>query len=196
MGTGFAHCMDVMKNSSIRARQRVIAPVRVLVTVLAIWVAMTSIGVQEVRAQGEASATVTASITVVSSLEVVINQPVLSFGEVSAGRSQVQVSRTSSQAGMFTIQGGPGTTVRLQFNEPSGGALSSAASQLNITTDVYGAQTDDPSVATLIDDGDTITLNEEGEYYLYLEGTLQLAESGEVPPDDYTGTFTLVVSYD
>lgn len=183
-------------NSPNLLRQKMAKAARMLLAGLAIWATSGLLGVQEAKAQGDASATVTASITVVSSLEVVINQPVLSFGEVSADRSQVQVMRTSSQAGMFTIQGGPGTSVRLQFNRPSGGALSSPAGQLEITTDVYGAQTDDPSVASLIDDGDTITLNEEGEYYLYLEGTLELAESGEVPPDDYSGTFTLVVSQD
>lgn len=148
---------------------------------------------------GNASVMVTAAVTItpaLTSLEVIINQPILSFGEVSAGQGQARVTRTSSEAGMFTIRGAAGSSVRVRFNGPPGGALVAGQSEVDITTDVYGAQTDDPGVASLIQDGDTVTLNSDGEYYLYLEGTLEMDQGQPAPSDDYSGAFTLVVSYD
>lgn len=191
-GTGFARHTRVMKETLPRTPMVVVRGL--LAAALAVLVSV--VGLQESQAQYRATSEVTATINVISTVRVEVNQALLSFGEVTGGQGIVRVTRESSEAGMFTVHGGPGSSVRIQFDRPAGGALQSVGGEVDVTTEMYGAAVDEPSSATLLRDGDTITLNQDGEYYLYLEGTLDLPEGQQTPPDDYRGTFTLVVTYD
>lgn len=159
-------------------------------------VILSVVGLQDAHAQYRATSELAATINVISTVRVEVNQALLSFGEVTSGQGLVRVTRESSEAGMFTVHGGPGSSVRIQFDRPAGGALQSVEGEVDVTTEMYGAAVDEPGSATLLRDGDTIRLNEDGEYYLYLEGTLNLPEGQQVSPEDYRGTFTLVVTYD
>lgn len=142
------------------------------------------------------TAQVNVGVTLLSGLEVT-GQKALVFGDVAANSAPQPVYRGDTGAGKFVVSGGSDAEVTVRFIEPSGGVLEAVrgAGGMEIETRLFGSSDDNAESARRIQYNEVISLNEDGEYFFFLEGTLSVGGLTENPPGNYLGTYTLVLNY-
>lgn len=145
-------------------------------------------------------ATASASVNVVSTISVTSAQNP-SFGTVAQGAGQVTLDPTDGttdngggnpQAGTFTIEGTGGQGVQLSF--PSSVELTGSGDPITFNTNVTGTSSSgSQGGSTNKNDGDSVTLNGSGKYFLYVGGNINVGSSQAT--GTYDGDFTLTAEY-
>lgn len=120
----------------------------------------------------------------------------LDFGQIIAGTTPPSLgAQTNGSAPVFTATGNGGQQVWVTY---SSSTLYNGASTLSLTPSVYGGPTMTQAASTPVSSGSAIYLSgitgSPGDYYFWLGGSLGAIPPGQVP-GNYTGTFTLTVSY-
>lgn len=117
----------------------------------------------------------------------------ISFGIITQGNDVTLDPKTSNGAGLFTIKGHKNSQVTPTFST-TGLSMTNSAFSLSWEANVVGTATiaNRATASTLIS-GTAVTLPSNGDYYIYVGGTVSVSETQE--PLDYTGTYTLSIAY-
>ena len=147
-------------------------------------------------AQNTASTGVAINATVIQGLTLIVSGGPLSLGTIVAGTTPAAIDPQKSSI-LFTVTGNGGSAVKVSYsnvtmNGPSGATLT-------FTPNVYGSSSSTgQGSSTGVSSGTTINLSgstgSEGDYYLWLGGSLGTVPTGQTT-GAYNGTFTMTVSY-
>lgn len=143
-----------------------------------------------------ATASLSIDVQIVEGLSLVVNRG-LDFGEIIAGAGRVTITRSSSESGKFIVRGAGNATLTVTFTQPANNKLVRAegSGDLDVNTQVYGSVDDAPENADLLVDGASITLGENGEYYFFVEGALDVGPVESNPAGSYSGILTMTIAY-
>lgn len=121
----------------------------------------------------------------------------LNFGEVVAGTGVVNINRQSNDAGKFILAGGGSSTITVSYSLPANNQLLRAEGEgeMGILASLYGSTEDNPGTAVEILDGSSITLSTNGNYYFFVEGSLDVGPVEINPAGTYSGVLTMVITY-
>ncbi len=143
-------------------------------------------------AQDNASEDVQCTTVVIKSLRIEKNQD-LDFGTVAQGVGEVEIKTDQERAVKLTITGQERYDVIVSYKGPN--ALETAqGARLPFKYDVDANSVDNPKGAGEIKSGDSVALNEKGNHFLFLGGTIDVA--ADQTPGFYTGTVSFNVEYD
>lgn len=99
----------------------------------------------------------------------------------------------SSNAGKMIARGSPGTEFRLNYLREQELTNIYGNSTLFFTYQVAGSGIDDQATAEMLDQEiRDLYFNEDGEFYLWIGGFVNLSEAG---PGSYEGEFTVEIEY-
>lgn len=121
----------------------------------------------------------------------------LDFGDVATGAGTVSIGRVSAQSGKCFIEGMGRGVATVQFIRPENGQLvrQSGPGALGLDLQVYGNDEDAAVNATRLEDGDAITMSNLGRYHFFVQGDLEVGLTEQNPTGIYTGSLTMVVTY-
>lgn len=145
-----------------------------------------------VFAQESASESVQCTTVVIKSLSIEKNQD-LDFGTVAQGAGEVEIEVTDERAVKLTITGQRFYDVIVSYSSPEN--LETAdGDELPFSAKVKNNGNDNANGASNISSGDSVALNAQGKHFLFLGGTIDVANDQE--PGFYTGTVSFDVEYD
>ena len=148
-------------------------------------------------AQSSASTNINVSASVIQGITISATGS-LAFGTVVAGTTPASLSaNTNSSAPKFTVTANGNTSLTVTFAATL--ALTGPGTNLTFTPTVVGStNTNGQSSASSVTSGTTVTTSgtsgSAGNYYFWLGGALASLPGGQTP-GNYSGTFTLSVSY-
>lgn len=142
-------------------------------------------------AQSDVSVSVNANIS--SSIELIT----ISSMELSKEEAQDNVVRinpiTSSNAGKMIAIGAPNSDITINFFERRELTRDQGTETLIFNYSIAGNDQDDQSSAQLLNtENRDLSLNQEGRYYLWIGGSVDITEAF---PGNYSGDFTLEIEY-
>lgn len=143
-------------------------------------------------AQDNASEDVQCTTVVIKSLRIEKNQD-LDFGTVAQGVGQVKIETADSRAVKLTITGQEFYDVIVSYTSPAS-LETFDGDQLPFSEDVKNNAADNAQAASAMPSGSAVALNSDGNHYLYLGGTIDVA--ADQAPGFYTGTVSFNVEYD
>ena len=132
-----------------------------------------------------------------SALDMTIIQP-LQFGDVHPGMGRVEVQKGSPTVGEIQVEGAANAPVIVDYTlSPNGRLEHVSGRQGSIALDMllFGSTSDQPGASSMVSNGSVITLAEDGRYYFYVGGLLQVGTLEQNPPGDYRGMMTMILSY-
>lgn len=144
----------------------------------------------------ETSAVLTIEATVVEAIALSVSRS-LNFGEVVAGTGIISVDRQNNDAGKFVLQGAANSTITISYTLPTNNQLLRAAGEgaLGLIASIYGNTDDNPASAIELVDGNSVTLSSRGDYYFFVEGSLDVGPLESNPAGVYSGLLTMVIAY-
>lgn len=145
---------------------------------------------QSVVAQLQSSAVMTIQATVIEAPRITVDQA-LDFGTLVRGSAPVAVEPVSEQAGRFAIAGSAGTAISVQYSMPEFLTHENGYA-LPIDTAFFGSTEDISHQPARLSSGDQVSLNADGNYYLYLGGNVHVQDQA---PGVYSGVFVLSITY-
>jgi hypothetical protein len=151
-------------------------------------------GINQILAQ-QTTVSITASATVIDKKEIeLITIHNLEIDETMANAGIIYVSaKMDPLAGKMLVKGKAGEEVRINFQREVLLFNSGRQGQLVFTYNICGYKNDNQSAADIFTTNEqTITLNEKGEYYIWIGGRIDI--SGAIP-GHYTGEFTFEIEY-
>ncbi len=143
-------------------------------------------------AQDNASEDVQCTTVVIKSLRIEKNQD-LDFGTVAQGIGQVKIETEDSRAVKLTITGQEFYDVIVSYTSPAN-LETIDGNQLPFSEDVKNNAADNAQAASAMASGSAVALNSDGNHFLYLGGTIDVA--ADQAPGFYTGTVSFNVEYD
>lgn len=164
--------------------------VKVLGFISMIYLILPSAAAQDV------SATMSIDVRVVEGLSLSVSRS-LDFGEVVAGTGLVRIDRESSDAGKFILRGSNNSTITVSYTLPANNALlrTEGEGTMPLNASIFGSTEDSPASAIELTDGEAITLSDTGEYYFFVEGSLEVGAIENNPAGTYAGLLTMVITY-
>ncbi len=148
-------------------------------------------------AQSSASTSVPLSATVIQGLSLTVSGA-LSFGAIVAGATPAPSlsAQTNPGAPLITIAGNGSQAVTVTFSTAT---LTGPGTSLTFTPSVYGSNSSsNQSGSTQVTSGGAVTLSgtsgSQGNYYLWLGGSLNAIPTNQTP-GSYSGTWTISVNY-
>lgn len=117
----------------------------------------------------------------------------LAFGFLLKGE-QVSVPFDGGSAVRFAIKGGHRTSVLLgHFSFDLANQLDGTAGEMPFEYDLRGSDVNDPATAVALASGQTVTLNDDGEYFLWVGGSLNVPL--DQAPGPYRSSLSVTVDY-
>lgn len=153
------------------------------------------IAVPGLHAQGNSSEkySIRVSARVVKSIEMVTIRD-MQFGPVQPGQEQILIDPLlDSETGKMIAIGIPNAKIRVSFVKERVLTHANGNSTLTFTYEIAGNDQDDQSSAELLQtDNRNLILNEEGEYFFWIGGQVNIEDA---QPGKYNGDFTIEVEY-
>lgn len=143
----------------------------------------------EVREQISAEININAEI--IQSIELItINS--MEFGNVQPGQREIYVNPTQDlNAGHMIAVGTPGAEFRLNYLQERELTQLEGNSSLIFNYEISGNSSEDQSTSRLLeDDNEDLQFNEEGRYYIWVGGRIDLENAA---PGNYEGDFTIEI---
>jgi hypothetical protein len=161
-----------------------------LTTFLAFNFIFSSLGVEDSFAQ-ETSYSIGVSARVVESIEMITLRD-MRFGPVQPGQEQIVIDPLSdSETGKMIAMGLPNARIRVSFVRER--ILTNGNETIVFTYEIAGNDQDDQSSAEILQtDNRNLDLNNEGEYYFWIGGQVDIQDA---KPGKYDGDFTIEVEY-
>ncbi len=145
-----------------------------------------------VFAQDNASESVQCTTVVIKSLSIEKDKD-LDFGTVAQGVGEVEIEVGDDAAVKLTITGQEYYDVLVSYSSPDY-LETSDGDQLSFEEKVKHNASSEAAGASNIDSGDSVQLNSNGNHYLFLGGTIDVAANQAT--GFYTGTVSFSVEYD
>lgn len=133
------------------------------------------------------------SARVVNTIEIVTIRD-MQFGPVQPGQQQISIDPLQdSETGKMIAIGIPGSSIKVSFVRERTLTRVDGSSTLTFTYEIAGNDQDDQSSAELLQsENRNLDLNEEGEYYFWIGGQVNIEDA---KPGQYNGDFTIEVEY-
>lgn len=157
-----------------------------LLTLVALF-AITTVGLYSQDSDSEA---VQCTTVVIKALDIEKNQD-LDFGTIAQGTSE-EIDMNDSRLVKLTVTGQANTAVSVSFTVPAD-LETSAGDELEFTEDIQANDDDDATDASSLSSGSSITLNSNGNYFIYLGGEVEASASQVV--GFYSGEVEFSVEY-
>lgn len=119
----------------------------------------------------------------------------LNFGAVASGNNAQQITKQPNQDGQdvasFRVNGEPAVGVLLTITTDD--LADDNGNTLPYSPDVHGYQFDNQTAAQQISLTDQVTLNQAGDYFIWIGGTIDIAANQA--PGSYESTITVGAEY-
>ena len=169
---------------------------RTLIATLTLSTIFGGLPFQESQAQdgtADSRFSISVSANVVNSIEMVTQRD-MQFGPVQPGQEQIIIAPLlDSETGKMIAMGVPNANIRVSFVRERILTRSDGSETLTFTYEIAGNDQDDQSSAEILQtDNRNLELNEEGEYYFWIGGQVNIEDA---KPGNYNGDFTIEVEY-
>ena len=133
------------------------------------------------------------SARVVKSIEMVTLRD-MQFGPLQPGQQEILIDPLlDSETGKMIAVGNPNARIRVSFIRERVLSRSNGGGTLIFTYQISGNDEDDQSSAEVLQtDNRDLDLNDEGEYYFWIGGQVNIENAR---PGNYEGDFTIEVEY-
>ena len=152
---------------------------------------------QETGAYEDAALGVRAEV-IGTTLAPVVVQP-LRFGDIYLSSNHVAVKKESPMVGEIRVTGAPSASVLVSYSLSPNGHIrrqsQNARGHMNLQVMLFGNTANDQFSSSVVPDGSVVTLADDGRYYFYIGGTLDIGGEKQNPPGDYHGLMTMILSY-
>lgn len=143
--------------------------------------------------QGSVSAQINVSAEVIQSIELItVNS--MRFGDIQPSQREIYVNPVNSlNAGYMIAVGTPEAEFRLNYLPVRELTQIEGDATLTFTYEISGNSTETQSTSELLEqDNRNIQFNEEGRYYIWVGGRVNLENAA---PGNYEGDFTIEIDY-
>lgn len=139
------------------------------------------------------SATINVSAEIIQSIEL-ITVNTISFGSAQPGQIEIYVNPvTDLNSGFMIASGTPNTDFRLNYLPERELTQIDGDGRLTFTYEISANSEEDQSTSEILeDDNRTLRFNQEGRYYIWLGGRVNIENA---QPGNYQGDFTLEIDY-
>lgn len=139
------------------------------------------------------SAHVNVSANVIQSIELITVQS-MQFGNTQPGQREIYVNPVNNlNAGFMIAVGTPEAEFRLNYLPERELTQIDGEGTLTFTYEISGNDTEDQATSELLEvDNRNIRFNEEGRYYIWVGGRVNLQNAN---PGNYEGDFTIEIDY-
>lgn len=144
-------------------------------------------------AENAVSANIQIDASVIPSIELItVNS--MTFGNLQPGQREIYINPVSSlNAGFMIAVGMPDSEFRLNYLPERELTQTDGNATLTFTYEISGNTVENQSTSELLEvDNRNIRFNEEGRYYIWVGGRVNL-ENAE--PGNYEGDFTIEIDY-
>jgi len=170
--------------------------IRTSIAIITITFFILGFSVPDVQAQEDSSSdsySIGVSARVVQSIEMVTMRN-MQFGPLQPGQNKILIDPLlDSETGKMIATGNPNARIRVSFLRERILTRTDGTETLTFTYEIAGNDQDDQSSAELLQsDNRNLDLNEEGEYYFWIGGQVNIEDA---TPGNYNGDFTIEVEY-
>lgn len=170
--------------------------IRISIAIITFIISLLGFSIPDVQAQEDSSSdsySIGVSARVVKSIEMVTMRN-MQFGPVQPGQNQILIDPLlDSETGKMIAIGIKNARIRVSFVRERILTRSDGPETLTFTYEIAGNDQDDQSSAELLQsDNRNLDLNEEGKYYFWIGGQVNIEDA---KPGNYNGDFTIEVEY-
>ena len=144
------------------------------------------------NSSGSGETKISINTTIVSSIELITVKSI-TVGSLQPGQQEVYINSISDvNAGYMIAVGAPGADFRLNFEKTRTLTQVNGDGSLIFEYELSGNNIEDQNSAEPVKDVQTLKFNSEGQYHIWVGGTINLRNAR---PGNYDGDFTIEIEY-